>query len=240
LSSGFIYQGEPFKSRGGEPRGEKSAHLSPLAFIGFLQNHDQIGNRAFGERLSSLASGRALEAALEVTLLAPMPPMLFMGEEWGTERPFPFFCDFSGELAEAVRRGRKQEFASLFASLPEGSAIPDPLDAGTFRMATLDWSEREQPAHAARLQLVKQLLALRRAELIPRLRAVKGNAGSVTRDNATINASWTLADGARWHLIANLGSTHAALPSLPQSVRQLYGEKSDALAPNAVRCYVSS
>jgi maltooligosyltrehalose trehalohydrolase len=240
LASGFAYQGEPFTSRNGEPRGETSAHLSPLAFITFLQNHDQIGNRAFGERLSTLTSERALIAAIEITLLAPMPPMLFMGEEWGTQRPFPFFCDFSGELAEAVSRGRKQEFASLFEKLPPGVAIPDPIDPATFQMAALDWSEREQPTHAARLTLMKQLLTLRHRELVPRLRGVKGGAGTATVNNAVIDASWALSDGARWHLIANLGANYAALPSLPQSARQLYGEKSEALAPDAVRCYVSS
>lgn len=240
LSAGFAYQGESFRSRNGEPRGEVSAHLSPLAFIGFLQNHDQIGNRAFGERLSALASERALVAALEVTLLAPMPPMLFMGEEWGTQRPFPFFCDFAGELAEAVRRGRQQEFASLFASLPAGSAIPDPIDVGTFQMAVLDWNERERPAHATRLRLVKQLLALRRAELVPRLRSVNGGAGSATLNDSVIDASWTLSEGVCWRLIANLGAKHVLLPLLPPRTRQLYGEHSEALAPNAVRCYVSS
>ena len=86
-------------------------NLSPLAFVNFLQNHDQIGNRALGERLTILAPPAAVEAALTILLLSPSPPLLFMGEEWGSRQPFPFFCDFKGELADAVRNGRKREFA---------------------------------------------------------------------------------------------------------------------------------
>src|SRR5215216_2105338 len=101
LSSGFAYQGEPSRHRQGMPRGEPSGDLPPGAFVNFLQNHDQIGNRPLGDRLTSLASAAAIEAALAVTLLLPMPPLLFMGEEWGAREPFPFFCDFSGDLADA-------------------------------------------------------------------------------------------------------------------------------------------
>ena len=90
--------------------------------MNFLQNHDQIGNRALGERLSVLAPPAALEAALAVTLLAPAPPLMFMGDEWGARRPFPFFCDFQGELADAVRNGRRKEFAEAYAAAQRGRA----------------------------------------------------------------------------------------------------------------------
>ncbi|MBF3061383.1 malto-oligosyltrehalose trehalohydrolase, partial [Pseudomonas aeruginosa] len=83
--------------------------------INFLQNHDQIGNRPLGERLDSIAKPQAIEAGLAVTLLAPTTPMLFMGEEWGATTPFPFFCDFTGDLANAVRAGRRKEFAWAYA-----------------------------------------------------------------------------------------------------------------------------
>ncbi len=96
LGSGFVYQGEASEHRGGKPRGETSGTLSPLAFINFVQNHDQIGNRALGDRLAGDVDSRALEAALAITLLAPTVPMLFMGDEWGSTKPFPFFCDFRG------------------------------------------------------------------------------------------------------------------------------------------------
>ena len=148
LSSGFAYQGEASVHRRGAFRGEPSAELPPTAFISFLQNHDQIGNRPLGERLSLMAAVPAIEAALQVTLLAPMPPMLFMGEEWGATQPFPFFCDFGGELAHAVRRGRKAEFAAAYSKFG-AEGIPDPLTQETFRSAVLDWSARDRSPWAA-------------------------------------------------------------------------------------------
>jgi maltooligosyltrehalose trehalohydrolase len=125
LAEGFAYQGDPSINRDGKPRGEPSDTLPRAAFVNFLQNHDQIGNRPLGERLSSLAKPEAVKAALSVLLLQPSPPMLFMGEEWGATEAFPFFCDFSGDLAEAVRNGRKKEFADAYAK--HGDEIPDPI-----------------------------------------------------------------------------------------------------------------
>src|SRR6185312_3776678 len=99
LAQGFVYQGELSKHAGRE-RGEPSAALPPSAFVNFLQDHDQIGNRAFGERLSALVgNAAAMRAATAIVLLAPAPPMLFMGEEWEAAQPFPYFCDFGPELA---------------------------------------------------------------------------------------------------------------------------------------------
>src|SRR6185369_9269498 len=96
LAEGFAYQGEASANRGGKPRGESTKGLQPVAFVNFLQNHDQIGNRPLGERLSRLAKPKEYEVALAVLLLAPSPPMFFMVNEWGTTEPFPFFCDFKG------------------------------------------------------------------------------------------------------------------------------------------------
>ena len=110
LAEGFAYQGQMMPYRNA-PRGGPSGELPPDAFVSFIQNHDQIGNRAFGERLNMLASPEAMRALASVYLLAPQIPMLFMGEEWGATSPFPFFCDFTGELAEAVRKGRREEFS---------------------------------------------------------------------------------------------------------------------------------
>jgi len=103
LGSGFVYQGEASAHRDGQLRGEPSGRLAPTAFVNFLQNHDQIGNRALGDRLEGMVPSEAIEAALAITLLAPAIPMLFMGEEWGSKAPFPFFCDFKGDLAQAGR-----------------------------------------------------------------------------------------------------------------------------------------
>ena len=125
LGSGFVYQGEPSAHREGQSRGEPSAQLAPTAFVNFLANHDQIGNRPLGDRLETNAGAQAIEAALQVLLIAPAIPMLFMGQEWGSRTPFPFFCGFEGALADAVREGRRKEFAWAYAKY--GEEIPDPL-----------------------------------------------------------------------------------------------------------------
>src|SRR5207237_7651194 len=141
--------------------------LPPSAFVNFLQNHDQIGNRALGDRLESIADPRGIEAALALTLLAPMTPMLFMGEEWGSKTPFPFFCDFQGELANAVRYGRRREYGWAYAKY--GDEVPDPLAAATFESAVLDWQTCKTAAGETRLALVRELLAIRQREIAPRL-----------------------------------------------------------------------
>jgi malto-oligosyltrehalose trehalohydrolase len=160
LAEGYAYQGEvsPFTH---EPRGEPSAHLPPSCFVDFLQNHDQIGNRALGERLTVLAPERAVKALSAIQLLAPSPPLLFMGEEWGCRQPFLFFCDFEGELGEAVRNGRREEF-KRFASFKD--SIPDPLAESTFRQCVLDWTKRD----ATWLAHYKKLLQLRARVIAPR------------------------------------------------------------------------
>jgi malto-oligosyltrehalose trehalohydrolase len=160
LAEGFAYQGEvsPFSN---EARGEPSAHLPPSCFADFLQNHDQIGNRAFGERLAVLAQEKQLKALTAIQLLAPSPPLLFMGEEWGCKQPFLFFCDFDGELGRAVRKGRAEEF-KRFASF-KGS-IPDPLAESTFKQCVLDWTKRD----ATWLAHYKKLLQLRARAIAPR------------------------------------------------------------------------
>jgi maltooligosyltrehalose trehalohydrolase len=165
LAEGFAYQGEvsPFNN---EPRGEPSAHLPASCFVDFLQNHDQIGNRAFGERLLSLSNERILKALTAIQLLAPSPPLLFMGEEWGCRQPFLFFCDFEGELGEAVRKGRREEFAR-FAAFRDSAVrerIPDPLAETTFRQCVLDWAKRD-PGWLAHY---KELLRLRQRAIAPR------------------------------------------------------------------------
>jgi malto-oligosyltrehalose trehalohydrolase len=201
LGSGFVYQGEASAHRGGKLRGDPSGRLSPTAFVNFLQNHDQIGNRALGDRLESKADPRALEAALAITLLAPMIPMLFMGEEWGSTRPFPFFCYFHGELAEAVRKGRHKEFAGAYARY--GNEVPDPLEASTFRSAVLDWDALNDEAGRKRLTLVRELLAIRRREIVRRLAgAAFGTAQAA--DNGLLTAHWRMGDGVTLQLTANL------------------------------------
>ncbi|MEH2511994.1 maltooligosyltrehalose trehalohydrolase [Nitrobacteraceae bacterium AZCC 1564] len=232
LRSGFAYQGEASAHRDGALRGEASGDLSPLAFVNFLQNHDQIGNRPLGDRLETTANISAIEAALAMTLLSPMPPMMFMGEEWGTTSPFPFFCDFSGDLAEAVRQGRRAEFKSAYAEY--GDEIPDPLNETTFRSAQLNWSEIDKPVHRARLALIRKLLAIRHAEIIPRLDGSRFDDANVNNDGLLL-AQWTLGGGATLQLIANLSDSVVAIPASYRTRSPIWGEiPRSELAPWAV------
>ena len=141
LSSGFVYQGEPSAFRGGK-RGEPSGHLAPTAFINFLQNHDQIGNRALGDRLESNADARAIEAALaDPAARAVTFPCCSWARNGARQAPFPFFCDFGGDLADAVRKGRRVELAWAYAEY--GDEVPDALAPSTCDSAVLDWDERD-------------------------------------------------------------------------------------------------
>jgi maltooligosyltrehalose trehalohydrolase len=219
LTEGFVYQGESSPHRGGEPRGEPSAHLPLTAFVSFLQNHDQIGNRAFGERIGALAPAEAVRALAAILLLAPSPPLLFMGEEWDAPQPFPFFCDFGPDLADKVREGRRREFARFpeFRDEQARSRIPDPLADATFESAVLDWHDIAAPQRQDRLGYYRQLLTLRRREILPRLDGLSGHAGGYEVHGAHgLTAWWRLGDGSRLELIANLGAEPlTALPQIP-------------------------
>jgi malto-oligosyltrehalose trehalohydrolase len=225
LMEGFIYQGEASAHREGAVRGEPSADLPPTAFVNFLQNHDQIGNRAFGDRLTTLAESQALEAMATVLLLAPQVPLLFMGEEWGATQPFPFFCDFAGELAEAVRAGRRREFAKFpaFSDPAARERIPDPNAQGTFAHAVLDWSAADRSPHRERLALYEELLALRQAEIVPRLAGLmKAEARQQIPQSGILHVSWRLADGSRLALVAHLADSPAVAKGVDVDGRVLH------------------
>jgi maltooligosyltrehalose trehalohydrolase len=209
LCEGFAYQGEPSPFRENAPRGEPSRALPPTAFVNFLQNHDQIGNRAFGERLSALCAPDAAAAAAAVLLLAPQVPLLFMGEEWDAPEPFPFFCDFSGELADLVREGRRREFAGFpaFADPQMRARIPDPIASATFESAILNWARQEEPLHRERLKLYRGLLELRRREIAPRLAGMRdGGAELEEVGERHCSVTWRLGDGSALSLDANLSA----------------------------------
>jgi maltooligosyltrehalose trehalohydrolase len=211
LAEGFGYQGEPSRHEG-RTRGEPSVELPPTAFVSFLQNHDQIGNRAFGERLASLVSNEdALRAAVAIVLLAPSPPMIFMGEEWAAPEPFVYFCDFGAELAEKVREGRKREFAR-FAKFSDaaGVTLPDPTSEDTFRSARLDWSKRDEPRHAGWLDYYRRLLAIRSRDIVPRIPEVRSGCCIKLEDNGAFAVDWRLGNHSVLHLLANL--TDHAVP----------------------------
>lgn len=179
LAEGFAFQGEVMGCIG-SGRGEPSAELPPGAFVAFMQNHDQIGNRAFGERINAIASPEAVHAIAAVYLLLPQTPMLFMGEEWGSSQPFPFFCDFNGELGELVRKGRREEFASFpeFRDPVQRERIPDPQAEETFRSGKLDWAEAKQGVHAEWIDWYTRILRVRREQIVPLIREIGGFAGS--------------------------------------------------------------
>lgn len=171
LAQGFIYQGQASPHAGGSARGEPSGSLPTLAFINFLQNHDQIGNRAFGDRIGQLAPAAAVRAAAACVLLGPAVPMIFMGEEFAASSPFLYFCDFDGDLATAVRDGRRREFArfSQFTDPAARQQIPDPTDKATFHRSKLDWSEAQDGEHAAMLGFYQECLQIRRRIVQPLL-----------------------------------------------------------------------
>ncbi len=217
LAEGFAYQGETSRFRDGEVRGEPSAALPPSAFVNLLQNHDQVGNRAFGERISGLTSPEALGAMLSILLLAPSPPLLFMGQEWSATSPFLFFCDFGDDLAEAVTQGRRREFAHFarFGNPEARRSIPDPNDPATFLRSKLDWKERDREPQRDWLRLHRELLDLRRREIIPRLAGQQGGQGGYELiGERAIRVRWRLGEGSALTLIANLRDGELVQPTL--------------------------
>jgi malto-oligosyltrehalose trehalohydrolase len=232
MASGFVYQGEPSAHAKGAMRGERSADLPALAFVDFLQNHDQIGNRALGERLAELVGERALQAAQSVLLLSPHVPLLFMGEEWGARTRFQYFCDFHGELAKAVSEGRKGEFAGFFAN-PD-LEVPDPIDEATFARSKLDWDEPARPPHDRWLARTRALLRLRAERLAPRLAAGDTRSeGAEALGEHGLRAAWLLGDGSRLTLLACLGDSElegVAAPAGSQMLHESVADVSEALA----------
>jgi malto-oligosyltrehalose trehalohydrolase len=205
IGEGFAFQGEIMRARR-RPRGEDSKRLPPAAFVSFIQNHDQIGNRAFGERLGALVCAEKLRAVASVYLLAPQIPMLFMGEEWNAAQPFQFFCDLHGELAEAVRRGRREEFSRFpqFSDPVHREQIPDPLDPATFERSKLRWEDRELPEHAEWLRWYQCILAARRTCVVPLIPQIRGAGASHVVGTNAVFVSWSAGGGRRLRLSANL------------------------------------
>jgi maltooligosyltrehalose trehalohydrolase len=232
LSQGFIYQGEPSPSHHGAPRGEPSGDLAPTAFVGFLQNHDQVGNRAMGERLMLLASTQALRAATALTLLAPHIPLLFMGEEVGSRTPFLYFTDFHDGLAEAVREGRRREFEAFpqFSDAASREQIPDPNALETFALSHP--APAPAPDADAWFAFYKGLLTLRRTRLTPHLKGARALGAEAIGPKAVM-AHWRMGDGARLTLAVNLDDRPVALPGAP-AAPPIYVTGPRADAPGAL------
>jgi len=219
LTQGFAYQGDYSVYRKAS-RGESSAALPPSAFVAFMQNHDQIGNRAFGERLCSLACDQALKALASILLLGPAPPLLFMGEEWATRRPFLYFCDVEDELAVAVREGRRREFDHFpeFNDAASSRRIPDPNAVETFASSCLDWRELDEAHHLEWLAFYQRLLGIRRDHVAPLLPLL--HTGNVECDavGEYLAVRW-MAPGVVLTLVANLSDAATVIP-----LRELAGD----------------
>ncbi|OMJ32893.1 malto-oligosyltrehalose trehalohydrolase [Sphingomonas sp. Sph1(2015)] len=208
LKEGFIYQGEGSPNHDGKPRGKPSGDLPSTAFVAFLQNHDQVGNRAMGERLVRLTDRERLRAATALLLLGPQIPLLFMGEDEGSESPFLFFTDFHDELADAVREGRRREFAKFdaFADEEARKGIPDPNARSTFDASI----PRPGPQAGEWRALYRDLLALRHVHIMPRLKGTVGLAADVTGPGR-VKARWRMADGATLTILIDLGDAPEAI-----------------------------
>jgi maltooligosyltrehalose trehalohydrolase len=231
IAEGFAYQGQMMPYRNA-PRGGPSAQLPPDAFVSFIQNHDQIGNRAFGERLGSLAPQDVIRALASVYLLAPQIPMLFMGEEWGATSPFLFFCDFTGELAEAVRKGRREEFSRFpeFTDPERVAKIPDPCAESTFLASKLDWT-RVDGTHLA---YYRDLLKIRREIVQPLLPSIRHGGEALMVGDQALRVTWRAGER-RLGLDANLSSNAVAFPKSDVQPFWSCGDAGASFAPWTVR-----
>ncbi len=227
LAEGFAFQGE-WTTHNPRSRGEPSAFLPPTAFLSFVQNHDQVGNRPFGERFTALAPREAARAAVATCLLSPQIPLLFMGEEWGAESPFLFFSEFSGDLADAVRNGRRESFARYpdFQAPDRRDLIPDPISERTFASSKLDWDEAERDDHREWLEFYRALLAVRRAEIVPRLKGIGGQSATYeVLGPQAVRVAWNMGDGSLLTVLANLKAEALSEPARPEG-RLLWEEGS--------------
>jgi len=231
LAEGFAYQGEMMPYRNA-PRGGPSAELPPGAFVSFIQNHDQIGNRAFGERLTMLAPPEAIRALASVYLLAPQIPMMFMGEEWGAAQPFLFFCDYHGELADAVRKGRRKEFSRFpeFADPERVAKIPDPSAEATFLASKLDW-DRVDTDHLA---YYRELVKTRREYVRPLLPYIQHGGEALVVGEQAVRVMWPAGER-RLLLDANLSACKVDVSPIGGRTFWLCGEAESTLGPWSVR-----
>ena len=217
MAEGFCYQGEPSNHRGGRARGQPSGHLHPTCFVSFLQNHDQIGNRAFGERLVTLIPANRAKLLQFSLLLSPEIPLFFMGEEFGARTQFLYFCDFDGELADAVREGRKLEFKSFEDLTHNRAAVsPDPNDIVSFEKSRLAWDELRTQHGQVTLEQFRALVKLRRETIIPLLGSAYQGAESYRHESA-IGCRWAFAEGSI-ALGLNPSDSPVQMPVYPEHV----------------------
>ncbi|EKJ8219180.1 malto-oligosyltrehalose trehalohydrolase [Citrobacter sedlakii] len=231
LSEGFAWQGE-MSAVSGEARGVSSRQQPPTTFVDFIQNHDQIGNRAQGERLITLAGAEKTRVLLATLLMSPHIPLLFMGEEYGETHPFLFFTDFHGDLARAVREGRAKEFAGHAGH--EGENVPDPNAPETFQRAKLDWQKMQHEEGKAWLTFTRDLLSRRRRVIVPLLKTARGGEGEVVQTApGFVAVRWRFPTGVL-SLAFNIGDVPVVLPEMPGKTVFAWPEARERLNPNAI------
>lgn len=237
MASGYLRPGKAIVSENPPP----SEALPPTAFIHFLQNHDQVGNRALGDRLHLGIDRQIYRALTEVLFLSPQIPMLFMGDEHLSLRPFNFFADYKGEIAEAVRSNRPKE-AQNFGGLPDGVTehdIPDPNDIRTFRGSKIDWSDASSQGAIAWADYLGHLIRIRRERIIPLLSSAGGYSGSIVEaPDSCLFVDWRLGE----HVLKLRANLSASVVSLPPDVGDLLfsadAQSNGTLQPSVVRVFL--
>jgi maltooligosyltrehalose trehalohydrolase len=233
IRRGWLYEGQTYAPTG-RSRGAPATALGAEQFVYCLQNHDQVGNRALGERLSHLVSADAYRAASTLLLFLPGTPLLFMGQEWAASSPFQYFTDHEADLGRLIAEGRRAEFKQFaaFSDPRRGVAIPDPQSADTFARCKLRWDERHHGEHRRVLELYRSLLALRASDPVLR---------DPSRDRLSAEAHGDVLAVRRWRdrdvrlLLVNFGAVPIARASLPGAdLRVLLGSESDLAAHAAV------
>lgn len=209
LAEGFAYQGENSFYRGGVPRGEKTANLSATNFINFLQNHDQIGNRFYPQRISQIVSADVLRAAVCIHILSPSIPLVFMGEEFACEQPFYYFCDFEEELANCVKEGRLKEFSSFLE--PAGrnvlTRIPDATSEEVFLDSKINWDKPLAASQKEILDYYKNMLDVRKKIIVPLIQELDFSRTEFRIINDSVFfVKWTTGNDKCLKLIANLSN----------------------------------
>ena len=215
LNQGWLYCGQysPFL---GVPRGTSPKELGPGSFIHCISNHDQVGNRAFGERLSDSTTIDSYLAASALVCLSPHIPLLFMGQEWAASTPFLFFTDHNEQLGPLVTAGRREEFAAFSEFQSDGAAerIPDPQDPRTFEASRLRWDEIELLPHSGVLALYRTCLALRKQHAA--FRPSSTSSWWAREMSSGITAIWLKSASDEWLLLVDLvGNHHGVLAGLP-------------------------
>lgn len=220
IRRGWLYEGQPWPLSG-RARGASAERLAPASLVYTIQNHDQIGNRALGDRLSARVGTEAYLAATALMLFLPTTPLLFQGQEWGATTPFCYFSDHHGELGRAVSEGRAKEFSHFEAFRSGRETIPDPQAERTFLDSKLDWDEAHFGDHARVLAAYQQLLRLRREDAVLSAPGREGLDAGVAGDVLWVRRE---RDGQVRYLLLNFGEAMAieAVPLRLEGFTALY------------------